>query len=116
VFIATLYIALIGKIVGDYNCGAYTMLDGGYSESYLQFRDNVITHVYIEPRKKPIYIVIATYTKTGYSTVLVDDINLGFQYRLNIGALGLYMSDGDAARLGFKFPKIGNIWCWRKPW
>ena len=119
IFLITLsavYIVLIGKIDGKYTCDAYTMLDGGYSESYLKLHKNIMSHVYIEPGKTPRIKQIGTYTKTGYSALLVDDSNLGFKYTLDSGVLGLYMRDRDAARLGIKFPKIGNIWCWRSIW
>ncbi len=114
--IAAIYILLIGNIDGNYRCVAYDMLDDGYSESFLKFKNNIISHVFIEPGKPPITKAIGTYKKVEYSTVIVDDNKLGFSYVLDSRMLGLYMRDADAAKLGVKFPKIGNIWCWRKLW
>ena len=111
---AIIYIVLIGKIEGSYTSNSYTMLDGGYSESFLIFKNNSISHVYIEPGKSPLVKIIGSYSSLGYSSILVNDSNLGTKYTLNAGVLGLYMQDSDAKRLVLKFPRIGNIWCLRR--
>ncbi len=114
VLITIIYFGVIHKIDGRYTCLAYTMLDGGYSESYLVLKDGVITHNYIEPGKAPRVTVVGAYARTGFRTILVDHVDQSLKYSLQCGLLGLYMDDVDAAKLGIKFPRIGNIWFWRK--
>ena len=108
------YFIVIHKIDGQYTCLAYTMLDGGYSESLLIFKDGVIVHKYIEPGKSPRTTIVGSYTRTGYRTIAIIHSDQSLNYSLKSGFIGLYMNEIDAAKLGIKFPKIGNIWCWRK--
>ena len=114
--IISFYFLLISKIDGTYTCQTYTYLDGGVSESKIIFKNNEIFHHLKEPNKVGLIEKIGTYKRTGFSTVLIDEGNLGFRFSATCGVIGLYIDEVDAKKLNMNFPSIGNIFYWRSIW